>query len=176
MASADTCFHCALPIPANCDIRVEIGGEQRPVCCPGCKAVATLIRDAGLTRYYDSRDRPDPGAVRPAEDAGEWQVFDREDMLAAFSTRDGNTAEATIYVGGMYCAACSWLIDAALRKLPGIANADINPVTHRLRSHGTPRRPASAASSRHWPISATNRSRSPPIRPSARNVRNNAWP
>ena len=132
MARAETCFHCALPIPANCDIRVEIGGEQRPVCCPGCKAVATLIRDAGLERYYDSRDRPDPGAVRPAEDAGEWQVFDREDMLAAFATRDADAAEATIYVGGMYCAACSWLIDAALRKLPGITNADINPVTHRL--------------------------------------------
>ena len=133
MAQADTCFHCALPIPANCDIRVEIGGEQRPVCCPGCQAVATLIRDAGLERYYDSRERPDPGAVRPADDAGEWQVFDREDMLAAFAIRDGVVAEATIYVGGMYCAACSWLIDAALRKLPGIASADINPVTHRLR-------------------------------------------
>ncbi len=133
MARADTCFHCALPIPANCDIRVEIGGEQQPVCCPGCKAVATLIRDAGLESYYDSRERPDPGAVRPADDAGEWQVFDREDMLAAFATREGNMAEATVYVGGMYCAACSWLIDAALRKLPGIANADINPVTHRLR-------------------------------------------
>ncbi len=133
MAAAETCFHCALPIPANCDIRVDIGGEQRPVCCPGCKAVATLIRDAGLERYYDSRERPDPGAVRPAEDAGEWQVFDREDMLAAFAVRDGDAAEATIYVGGMYCAACSWLIDAALRKLPGITNADVNPVTHRLR-------------------------------------------
>ena len=133
MARAETCFHCALPIPANCDIRVEIGGEQHPVCCPGCKAVATLIRDAGLERYYDSRESPDPGAVRPAEDAGEWQVFDREDMLAAFASRDGGRAEATVYVGGMYCAACSWLIDAALRKLPGIASADINPVTHRLR-------------------------------------------
>jgi Cu2+-exporting ATPase len=133
MARAETCFHCALPIPANCDIRVDIGGKQRPVCCPGCKAVATLIRDAGLERYYDSRDRPEPGAVRPADDAGEWQVFDRDDMLAAFATRDGDAAEATIYVGGMYCAACSWLIDAALRKLPGITNADINPVTHRLR-------------------------------------------
>jgi len=132
MARAETCFHCALPVPANCDIRVEIGGEQRPVCCPGCKAVATLIRDAGLERYYDSRDQPDPGAVRPAEDAGEWQVFDREDMLAAFATREGDVAEATIYVGGMYCAACSWLIDASLAKLPGIRNADINPVTHRL--------------------------------------------
>ena len=133
MARAETCFHCALPIPANCDIRVEIGGEQHPVCCPGCKAVATLIRDTGLERYYDSRETPDPGAVRPAEDAGEWQVFDREDMLAAFASRDGSRAEATVYVGGMYCAACSWLIDAALRKLPGIASADINPVTHRLR-------------------------------------------
>jgi Cu2+-exporting ATPase len=133
MARAETCFHCALPIPSNCNIRVEIGGEQYPVCCPGCKAVATLIRDAGLERYYDSREKPDPGAVRPAEDAGEWQVFDREDMLAAFAAREGDKAEATIYVGGMYCAACSWLIDAALRKLPGIASADINPVTHRLR-------------------------------------------
>jgi len=132
MARAETCFHCALPVPANCDIRVEIGGEQRPVCCPGCKAVATLIRDAGLERYYDSRDQPDPGAVRPAEDAGEWQVFDREDMLAAFATREADVAEATIYVGGMYCAACSWLIDASLARLPGIRNADINPVTHRL--------------------------------------------
>ena len=133
MAKAETCFHCALPIPANCDIRVEIGGETHPVCCPGCKAVATLIRDAGFERYYDSRDKPEPGAVRPAEDAGEWQVFDREDMLAAFATRDGTAAEATIYVGGMYCAACSWLIDASLTKLPGITSADINPVTHRLR-------------------------------------------
>jgi Cu2+-exporting ATPase len=133
MARAESCFHCALPIPANCDIRVEIGGEQRPVCCPGCKAVATLIRDAGLERYYDSREQPDPGAVRPAEDAGEWQVFDREDMLAAFATRNNGRAEATVYVGGMYCAACSWLIDASLQKHPGITSADINPVTHRLR-------------------------------------------
>ncbi len=133
MARAESCFHCALPIPANCDIRVEIGGLQRPVCCPGCQAVATLIRDAGLENYYESRDTPDPGAVRPADEAGEWQVFDREDMLNAFATRDGDEVEATIYVGGMYCAACSWLIDAALRQLPGIVGADINPVTHRLR-------------------------------------------
>ena len=133
MAAAERCFHCALPIPANCDIRVEIGGEQRPVCCPGCKAVAALIRDAGLERYYDSRETPEPGAVRPPEEAGEWQVFDRDDMLAAFSTRQGDRAEASVYVGGMYCAACSWLIDSTLSTMAGVASADINPVTHRLR-------------------------------------------
>ena len=133
MTTAETCFHCALPIPPDCDIRVEIGGQRHPVCCPGCRAVATLIRDAGFERYYTSRDTPEPGIVRPREDAGEWQVFDREDMLTAFSVRAGDTVEASIYVGGMYCAACGWLIDSALGKAEGTRDVDISPVTHRLR-------------------------------------------
>ena len=103
------------------------------MCCPGCKAVATLIRDAGFGNYYDTREAPDPGAVRPADDAGDWDVFDRPDMLDAFAEHADGRAEATIYVGGMYCAACSWLIDSTLRRIPAIASADINPVTHRLR-------------------------------------------
>ena len=132
MTAAETCFHCALPIPPDCDIQVEIGGRPHPVCCPGCRAVATLIRDAGFERYYTSRDAPEPGIVRPPEEAGEWQVFDREDMLAAFSIRSGNLVEASIYVGGMYCAACSWLIDAALGKVDGIRDIEVSPVTHRI--------------------------------------------
>jgi Cu2+-exporting ATPase len=103
------------------------------MCCPGCKAVASLIRDAGFERYYSSREAPAPGIVRPPDEAAEWQVFDRDDMLAAFSERQGDLAEASIYVGGMYCAACSWLIDSTLQSVPGIGNADINPMTHRLR-------------------------------------------
>jgi len=103
------------------------------MCCPGCKAVATLIRDSGFERYYDSREAPEPGIVRPPDEAGEWQVFDRDDMLTAFSARQGDFAEASIYVGGMYCAACSWLIDSTLQAVSGVSSADINPVTHRLR-------------------------------------------
>ncbi|MBU2676193.1 MAG: heavy metal translocating P-type ATPase metal-binding domain-containing protein, partial [Gammaproteobacteria bacterium] len=50
-----TCFHCALPVPADCNLRVDIEGNWRPVCCPGCKAVATLIRDSGMSGYYTMR-------------------------------------------------------------------------------------------------------------------------
>jgi len=130
---ADTCFHCALPIPAACKLTVEIEGAQRPVCCPGCKAVAELIRDTGMSRYYDLRDAPDPGTGRPPEEAAEWGVFDSTDMLEAFTERDGDMREATIYVGGMYCSACSWLIETTLAKQPGISSAEVNPITHRLR-------------------------------------------
>ena len=130
---ADTCFHCALPIPAACKLTVKIEGAQRPVCCPGCKAVAELIRDTGMSRYYDLRDAPDPGIGRPPEEAAEWSVFDSTDMLEAFTERDGDMREATIYVGGMYCSACSWLIETTLAKQPGISSAEVNPITHRLR-------------------------------------------
>jgi len=130
---ADTCFHCALPVPAACKLTVDIEGAQQPVCCPGCKAVAELIRDTGMSRYYDLRDAPDPGIGRPPDEAAEWSVFDSSDMLEAFTQRDGDMREATIYVGGMYCSACSWLIETTLGKQPGISSAEVNPITHRLR-------------------------------------------
>jgi len=132
--SAGACFHCALPVDPRDQYHVEIDGEQQPVCCPGCKAVAELIRDTGMSNYYAMREAPQPGAGRPADDAAEWQVYDREDMLAAFAESSDGTAEATIYVGGMYCAACSWLIETTMARVPGVLSADINPVTHRLRA------------------------------------------
>jgi Cu2+-exporting ATPase len=131
--SASACFHCALPVDRDDEFQVEIDGSLKPVCCPGCKAVAELIRDTGMSSYYAMREAPQPGVGRPTEDSTEWQVFDREDMADAFAEINDKEAEATIYVGGMYCAACSWLIESTLTSLPGTASADVNPVTHRVR-------------------------------------------
>lgn len=136
--ATDNCYHCALPIPANCNITIDIGDEAKPVCCPGCKAVAELIRDSGLGNYYDMRDAPEPGTGRPPESASEWDVFDSEEMLSAFSLEDDDLADVTIYVGGMYCSACSWLIESTLSAIPAIATADVNPVAHRVRVRWDP--------------------------------------
>ena len=129
----ETCFHCALPVPADCNLIVEIENQLRPVCCPGCKAVAELIRDSGMSQYYALREAPEPGVGRPPEEAAEWLVFDTDDMLAAFTETSDRVAEATVYAGGMYCSACSWLIETTLTRLPGVISAEVNPVTHRLR-------------------------------------------
>ncbi len=129
----ETCFHCALPVPADLNLTVEIENQQQPVCCPGCKAVAELIRDSGMSQYYALRETPDPGVGRPPEETAEWLVFDGDDMMHAFAELDGDTAEATLYVGGMYCSACSWLIETTLARLAGVVSAEVNPVTHRLR-------------------------------------------
>jgi Cu2+-exporting ATPase len=133
MAAPDTCFHCALPNPPGSRLTIEIEGENRSVCCPGCKAVAELIRDSGMTRYYAMRDAPPPGSGKPLEVVSEWQVFNNGEMLAAFADVDLGVAEAQIYAGGMYCSACAWLIESSLEKLQGVQSVAINPLTHRLR-------------------------------------------
>jgi Cu2+-exporting ATPase len=131
--TAGACFHCALPVDQDDEFQVEINGELKPVCCPGCKAVAELIRDSGMSGYYELRETPQPGVGRPAEDVNQWQVFDRTDMLEAFASLDERYAEATVYVGNMYCAACGWLIESTLARQKGVESAEVNPVTHRLR-------------------------------------------
>ena len=130
--SLSHCFHCALPVPPSNEFQVEIDGELKPVCCPGCKGVAELIRDAGMSRYYAMREAPLPGLGKPAEDQAEWQIFDRADMSESFTITGEAKAEATVYVGKMYCAACSWLIETTLAKTPGVASAHVNPITHHL--------------------------------------------
>ncbi len=133
MAVPDTCFHCALPNPRGCDLTVEIEGQRQNVCCPGCKAVAELIRDSGMLSYYAMRDAPQPGVGKPAPEEAEWMVFNGSEMLTAFADINNDIAVATIYAGGMYCSACSWLIETSLGKIKGVLSVDVNPVTHRLR-------------------------------------------
>lgn len=133
MASTDPCFHCALPNPKGSDFTVEIEGVIHSVCCPGCKAVAELIRDSGMSSYYSMRDVPQPGSGKPPEEQAEWRVFNTDEMLSAFAELDQSNAEATIYAGGMYCSACSWLIETSLARVPGVQSADVNPMTHRVR-------------------------------------------
>jgi len=133
MTGIDACFHCALPNPAGNEFTVEVEGVIHAVCCPGCKAVAELIRDSGMSNYYSMRDAPQPGTGKPPDERAQWLIFNSEDMQSAFADIDQSVAQATIYAGGMYCSACSWLIETSLCKLPGVLSVDVNPMTHRVR-------------------------------------------
>ena len=135
MAAPDTCYHCALPIPADCDYEVDVDGTAKAVCCPGCKAVAELVLSAGLENYYKLRDAPEPGAGRPEAESSEWDSFNQADIQDAFSEAlSGNASRrsATIYVAGMYCSACGWLIQTALGRMDGVSSVEINPIAHRI--------------------------------------------
>lgn len=68
-------------------------------------------------------------------------------LLAPFTTwpdGPGGVAQSQLQVSGMYCAACSGLIEQALVKLPGVEAASVNPASARLALRWQPSRLALA--------------------------------
>ena len=131
-----TCYHCQQPILAGTDIHDDAGHAY---CCTACRAVATIISAHHLDQYYTVRDRPAP---RPdtAYDHSHWQAYDLPDIAAQYTYRDGENNEIHLYIDGLHCAACTWLISRALERAHGITHTHINLTTGRaeIRWRDTP--------------------------------------
>lgn len=133
--SASSCYHCGLPIPDEVDLSVKIGGETRAMCCYGCQAVAQSIVDNGLADYYRSRDAL-PESPREAMPAvlDQLALFDHAEFQKSFVKELGeNEREASLLLEGITCAACIWLNEQHVGRLPGVTAVDINYATRRAR-------------------------------------------
>ena len=131
-----TCYHCQQPILAGTDIHDDAGHAY---CCTACRAVAAIISAHHLDQYYTVRDRPAP---RPdtAYDHSHWQAYDLPDIAAQYTYHDGENNEIHLYIDGLHCAACTWLISRALERAHGITHTHINLTTGRaeIRWRDTP--------------------------------------
>ncbi|WP_153144935.1 heavy metal translocating P-type ATPase [Dechloromonas sp. H13] len=129
------CYHCGQPIPDDVALSVNVGGEARAMCCIGCQAVAQSIVDNGLADYYRSRDAL-PESPREATPAilDQLALFDHAEFQKSFVRARGETErEASLLLEGITCAACIWLNEQHVGKLPGVTAVDINYATRRAR-------------------------------------------
>lgn len=133
-AQAEACFHCGLPVPQNSRYLVTIDGVARPMCCPGCEAVARAIVDAGLTDFYRHRTgQPRPGEALPRV-LREFALYDRPELQRGFVRDAGAHArEAALILEDIVCAACIWLNERHVRALPGVLDFQVNYTTHRAQ-------------------------------------------
>ncbi|HJW24398.1 MAG TPA: heavy metal translocating P-type ATPase [Rhodocyclaceae bacterium] len=130
-----SCYHCGQPVPDDVHLAVTVGGQSRAMCCPGCQAVAQAIVDNGLEDYYRSRDAL-PESPREAMPAvlDQLALFDHADFQKSFVRALGESErEASLLLEGITCAACIWLNEQHLSKLPGVSAVDINYATRRAR-------------------------------------------
>ncbi len=112
------------------------------MCCAGCQAVAQAIADNGLADYYRNRDAlPDqPREALPAVLDG-LKLYDHADFQKSFVRDLGeNEREASLILEGITCAACIWLNEQHLSRLPGVIGADLNYATRRARVRWDERR------------------------------------
>ncbi len=133
-AIVEHCYHCGEEVPAGVDFSLEIAGTQRPMCCPGCRAVAGMIAASGLENFYQRRTAY---AEHPAQ-AGtgardQYLIYDDPELAATFcATGSDQLVTARLLLGGMTCAACTWLIEQTLSRLPGVNRAAVNLQQSRL--------------------------------------------
>lgn len=127
------CFHCGSPIPSGARLLVAQGGRMRPVCCHGCQMVAQTIIEGGFDAYYTRREatalQSSEGDARTAD---ELAAYDDADFQASFTrVLPEGVREVVLTIEGIRCAACVWLNEQAVQRLPGIVEFHINLMTER---------------------------------------------
>ncbi|QDZ27987.1 heavy metal translocating P-type ATPase [Noviherbaspirillum sp. UKPF54] len=136
VAAAVDCFHCGLPVPMGASWHVVIDGASRPMCCPGCAAVAQTIVDNGLTDYYASRSGFAPTADQASLVPPELRLYDDPEAIERFVAQADDAqdcCDAVFSIDGIRCAACVWLIERRLCSVPGVQQANLNVATERLQ-------------------------------------------
>ncbi|MFH4645002.1 heavy metal translocating P-type ATPase metal-binding domain-containing protein [Vibrio alginolyticus] len=126
-----SCYHCGEDVPANTDFKVEILGEIRDMCCPGCETVAQTIVDSGLVSYYQYRTAPAEKADLVPEQLQALIHYDNADVQSEFVRNRENVSEVTLSLEGVSCAACAWLIEKQVSNTAGLVSIRVNTTTNR---------------------------------------------
>ncbi|MGE0441868.1 MAG: heavy metal translocating P-type ATPase [Gemmatimonadales bacterium] len=114
------CAHCGLSVPAGeCD-----PDATRQFCCPGCRTAWQLIHEFGLESFYQTDERRQAAVQSSGRDFAEFDhpAFER---LYLTRTRDG-LAEVELYLDGVHCASCVWLVERVPLAVPGAVAAELN--------------------------------------------------
>ncbi|MBK8524724.1 MAG: cadmium-translocating P-type ATPase [Betaproteobacteria bacterium] len=131
------CYHCGQKVPEGIDLVVQVDDVSQPMCCTGCQAVAQAIVANGLTDYYRNRDAmPDSRREALPEALGNLLLYDHAEFQKSFVRvldESGSEREASLILEGITCAACIWLNEQHLSRLPGLTGVDINFATRRAR-------------------------------------------
>ncbi|HET9929675.1 MAG TPA: heavy metal translocating P-type ATPase [Polyangiaceae bacterium] len=122
VASADVaCSHCGLPVPSA---RVESAARFQ-FCCDGCRSVHTILNTTGLESYYALRGAQGTAPARVSQ--RRYAEFDD----AAFIERHvrspaPNVSQSELFLEGIHCSACVWLVERLPRVVPGVVEARLD--------------------------------------------------
>lgn len=117
------CAHCGLSVPAQLVRERDV--DQ--FCCNGCRQVYTLVREWGFDHYYRLVDR-EQRSLEPAQVSGRiFSDFDDERVQAEATDRLGPDRRRTrLYLEGVHCTACVWLVEKLPSVLAGVDEVRLN--------------------------------------------------
>jgi len=117
------CAHCGLPVPASL-VRER---DKEQFCCNGCRQVYTLVREWGFDHYYRLVDEQQAEIEPPRVTGRSFEDFDDERTQAGATEPAGaDRCRTRLYLEGVHCAACVWLVERLPSALPGVDEVRLN--------------------------------------------------
>ena len=125
------CVHCGLPVGR----RPARTADGEACCCTGCAVVRDALASSGLGATYDRLRRltPDARGVRPqSPEALALAELDRPAFVDALATTASGAREVDLFVDGVHCAACVWLVERLPHEVEGVVSARLDLPRARL--------------------------------------------
>ena len=132
---APSCAHCGLPAP-------PAAAGAPAFCCRGCESVYGLMQDEELGDFYALRARSGEGAPAPRVDAARLALATSSyaHLDEALDPSREGAQEVTLYINGVHCAACAWVLERAPARLEGVMGAQARYAERTLTLTLDPRR------------------------------------
>ena len=110
LADSGTCDHCGDSLAGLRVVRRSLGPDMRSFCCNGCSFIAEQL----FLAKAGTRDRE---ALATLVGSGSEE---------AAIVPSGTYAQTQLPIRGMVCSACALLIEHQLRRVPGVARANVD--------------------------------------------------
>jgi len=117
------CAHCGLEVAPT----LLRESEPQQFCCAGCRQVYGLIHAWGYDQYYRLVDQQQ-APLEPARVSGRtFEDLDDAGVQAACTEATGaDRLRSRLYLEGVHCAACVWLVERLPEVLPGLDAVRLN--------------------------------------------------
>jgi Cu2+-exporting ATPase len=105
---------------------IEAGAREQ-FCCGGCRTAFRIIHDHGLDTFHDTTGGRDGPVAAGLPLGRSFEEFDHATFRELYVRRtpDG-LAQVDLYLEGVHCGACVWLVERVPLVVPGVARAELN--------------------------------------------------
>lgn len=115
------CYHCGTT--CNND---NIAIDDKLFCCEGCKLVYEILDQNGLCKYYDIQNHPGLTQIKSIRN-GKYAYLDNEEIAQKlYKFTDGDHTIVTLYIPGVHCSSCMWLLEHMHKINPAITESRLN--------------------------------------------------
>jgi len=129
------CQLCGLPCGEH-PFSTKIENVEQFFCCLGCMNVYVILFESGVVASSQNIRETElfkRGLQLGLIAQGERDEWNEKPATTRNLARDAAASELVLQISGMWCSSCAWLIEHAVKSLPGIITAEASFATDLLK-------------------------------------------